>query len=408
MTDLNAPLGQTGRKPAGGKGSSSPRPPRKEPSFGAPFAAIAIFATVATLNAYAFLERAPLPRAASISLAETNAQTAVAEAASAPKRANDTGVEVIYAEPRRDAAQPETETVRAEPDPTMPEGRVSEGGPKVIVIRDPAAASVGQPAQIAHLPDDGAIEDSAWGPLPVRTDEGRRPMDIYARPWSEAGGKRIAIVIGGLGLSQSGTLHALEALPPEVTLAFSPEGNSLTRWMRQARKQGHELLLQVPMEPFGYPANDPGPHTLTVGADTEANLDNLRWALAQITNYTGVVNYLGGRFGNADAAIAPVLREIGARGLLYFNDGTAGGEKLGALASALDVPYVSGDVTLDETRDPAAITDRLKELEKRAAVNGFAVGTGSALEVTVDAVADWANGAKKRGFEIVGISALAR
>ena len=34
----------------------------------------------------------------------------------------------------------------------------------------------------------------------------------------------------------------------------------------RARAQRHEILLQVPMEPFDYPDNDPGPHTLTTRA----------------------------------------------------------------------------------------------------------------------------------------------
>jgi len=162
------------------------------------------------------------------------------------------------------------------------------------------------------------------------------------------------------------------------------------------------------MEPFGYPDTDPGPHTLTVNAERQDNLDNLRWALGQITNYTGIVNYLGGRLATADAAMTPVLREVGERGLLYFNDGTGGGEKLGMLAAALDVPYLAANATLDVTRDPAAIKAKLAELEKIAEVTGYAIGSGSALEVTVDTVANWANAAKKRGFEIVGVSALAR
>ena len=106
--------------------------------------------------------------------------------------------------------------------------------------------------------------------------------------------------------------------------------------------------------------------------------------------------------------MTPVLREVGERGLLYFNDGTGGGEKLGMLAAALDVPYVAANATLDATRDPAAIKAKLAELEKIAEVTGYAIGSGSALEVTVDTVASWANAAKKRGFEIVGVSALAR
>lgn len=406
MTDLNAPLGQTGRKPSGAKAPRSPRGTPRPAHGGARLAPVAALTAAIALNAYAFLDRDPLPRTAMISLVELEPAPAdsqvtgsVASPVTAPE--SNSGVNVVYSESQDSAVQ-------SAPLTDLPEGRISEGGPKVIVISDPAAASVGQPLQMAHLPDDDALEDSGWGELPVQTADGRRPMDIYARPWSEAGGKRIAVVIGGLGLSQTGTMHALEKLPPEITLAFAPQGNSLRRWMQRARKQGHELLIQVPMEPFGYPNTNPGPQTLTVAADTEDNLDNLRWTLGRITNYTGVVNYLGGRLATSEAAMTPVLREVGARGLLYFNDGTGGGEQLGTLARALDVPYVAGQVIVDATQDPTAIKSQLNELERLAEINGYAIGSGSALEVTVDAVASWANGAKKRGFEIVGISALAR
>jgi len=407
MSDLNAPLGQTGRKPAGAKGRTPPNKSPRRAGTGIPVAALAVFAAVIALNAWAFAKRDTLPKTASIALAEAPPPAdarITGSVTDAPQPKDDHGVQIIYSDDTGSSPAPKEDTSQ----PDISEGRISEGGPKVIVIRDPGEESVGQPLQVAHLPDDSALEESRWGELPIRSADGRRPMDIYARPWSQAGGKRIAVVIGGLGLSQSGTLHALETLPPEITLAFAPQGNSLMRWMRQARKDGHELLVQVPMEPFGYPNNDPGPQTLTVEASADANLDNLRWALGQITNYTGVVNYLGGRLARSPQAMTPILKEVGERGLLYFNDGTGAGENLGVLASALSVPYVSGNVVIDGTQDPAAIRDRLKELEKLADINGYAIGSGSALEVTVDTVSTWANEAKKRGFEIVGVSALAR
>ena len=37
----------------------------------------------------------------------------------------------------------------------------------------------------------------------------------------------VAIVLGGLGLSQTGTQRAIRELPGEVTLAFAASGNSL-------------------------------------------------------------------------------------------------------------------------------------------------------------------------------------
>ncbi|WP_223385618.1 divergent polysaccharide deacetylase family protein [Oricola cellulosilytica] len=364
-----------------------------------------VFLGLAGLNVYSLATRDNLPETAAISIeapAVADGETEMPDRTAAPSA----GVEIVYGDGDTPAS---AEGATVPEDGAAPaDGRLSEGGPKVIVIRDPSAASVGQPLQVAHLPDEEALEKSEWGDLPARTGDGRRPMDIYARPWSQAGGKRIAIVIGGMGVSQTGTQNALRELPPEVTLAFAPHGNSLGRWMRQARKKGHELLMQVPMEPFNYPQSDPGPETLTLAASAEENLAHLRWALGRMTNYTGVVNYLGGRFANDDGAITPVLREVADRGLLYLNDGTAGGERLRELAAAHDVPYVAGHVILDASRDPAAISAQLKQLEQTASTTGFAVGSGSAFETTVEIVASWANGAKKRGFELVGVSALAR
>ena len=52
-----------------------------------------------------------------------------------------------------------------------------------------------------------------------------------------------------------------EAAAP-VTFAFTPYGTDLERWVARARGEGHEVLLQIGMEPFDYPDNDPGPQTL--------------------------------------------------------------------------------------------------------------------------------------------------
>ncbi len=165
---------------------------------------------------------------------------------------------------------------------------------------------LGQDPRLAAVPNPDLLEDSAFGPIPVIGPDGLRPVEEYARPWSGARGTRIAIVVGGLGLSQTGTQRAIRQLPDTVTLAFAATGNSLQRWMQEARQQGHEILLQVPFEPFDYPANDPGRGTLLVENSPGDNLDNLHQAMARITNYTGVMNYMGGRFLSDSEAFEPV------------------------------------------------------------------------------------------------------
>ncbi|MEZ2132155.1 MULTISPECIES: divergent polysaccharide deacetylase family protein [unclassified Sinorhizobium] len=269
------------------------------------------------------------------------------------------------------------------------------------------ATQIGQDSRVAALPNENLLEDSPFGRLPVIGPDGRRPMDQYARPWSGARGTRIAIVISGLGLSQTGTQRAIQQLPEEVTLAFAASGNSLQRWMQEARRGGHEILLQVPFEPFGYPDNNPGPDTLLTSEPTPRNLDNLHKAMGEITNYTGVMNYLGGRFLSDPGALEPVLRDIGKRGLLFLDDGSSAQSKTATLAKAVSTPYAFADIQLDAQLDVGAILKKLDELERIARRNGSAIGVASAFDESIDAVTQWSKEATLRGIEIVAVSALA-
>jgi polysaccharide deacetylase 2 family uncharacterized protein YibQ len=333
-------------------------------------------------------------------------------------------VELVVTTPKIEAPTQETadtEPAAATPKPDSENDAAAGTGPSIIkvnpgdeasataknivIIRDPSA--IGQNLRVAHLPDKALIEQSDSGPLPIRAADGRRPFDVYARAWSGARGARVALVIGGLGVSQTSTQAALGKLPPEVTLGFASQGNSLGRWMQMARQGGHEIVMQVPLEPFDYPNVNPGRNTLTIEASPEENLKNLHWSLSRITNYTGVMNYMGARFSSDPDAMGALMAELGKRGLLYLDDGSSARSLAPQLALKSGVPLAVSDTTIDAVRDRGEILKKLDQLEQTARAKGFAIGTGTAFDVTVDAVSSWVNEAKKRGIEIVPVSAVA-
>ena len=158
------------------------------------------------------------------------------------------------------------------------------------------------------------------------------------------------LIIGGMGISQTGSQQALKQLPPSVTLAFAPYGNSLLRWMQEARRKGHELLLQVPMEPFG--GDTPGPHTLSTAQDAATNLADLHWSMSRITNYVGIVNFLGGKFVTEPAAMKPVFEDIARRGLLFVDDGSIRNSIAGEVAKSALLPFARAAVQIDATTEP--------------------------------------------------------
>jgi polysaccharide deacetylase 2 family uncharacterized protein YibQ len=115
---------------------------------------------------------------------------------------------------------------------------------------------------------------------------------------------------------------------------------------------------------------------------------------------------MGARFVGDTNAMAPVMAELGKRGLLYLDDGSTARSVAPDLAFKDGVPFASGDAIIDADRDRGAILKKLDQLEATARAKGFALGTGSAFDVTVDAVTSWVAEAKKRGIEIVPISAV--
>jgi polysaccharide deacetylase 2 family uncharacterized protein YibQ len=258
--------------------------------------------------------------------------------------------------------------------------------------------------------DPRLLENSRHGAIPKIGADGARPADVYARAVSATPGNpdgpRIALIVGGLGVGAKTTAEALAKLPGAVTLAFAPYGSDLETLVGRARAKGHELLLQVPMEPFDYPDNDPGPQTLLTSLSADQNVDRLHWLLSRFQGYVGITNYMGARFTAADSAIGPVLRETTKRGLIYVDDGSSARSAAGQIAGANKVPFVKADLMIDTVPTGAEIDKALARLEAIARERGSAVGVGQALPVTIERMAKWAKSATGRGVMLVPITAL--
>nr|WP_244670525.1 divergent polysaccharide deacetylase family protein [Rhodoplanes elegans] len=256
--------------------------------------------------------------------------------------------------------------------------------------------------------EQSLLEATRHGHVPRIALDGTRPSVAYARkgpPASEAA-VRVALVVGGLGVGSSGSAKALEKLPPVVSLAFVPYGTEVGPLAAKARGQGHEILLQLPMEPFDYPDNDPGPQTLLTSLTPEQNVDRMQWAMSRMQGYVGVVNYMGGRFTSTETAIGPVLREVAKRGLVYIDDGTSPRSLASQFAGANNLPFAKAAVVIDAVPSNAEIDRALARLETTARETGSAVGIARALPLSIERLTQWIKQAEGRGIVLVPITAI--
>ena len=260
---------------------------------------------------------------------------------------------------------------------------------------------------LAPVPDPDLVIQSEYGWLPVISPDGRQSWQVYARPF-EASEDRplVGIMVGSLGLSQSATLAAIQQLPGSITLGFNPYAPNLQDWINQARAGGHEVMLQLPMEPFDYPENDPGPHTLLTSLDAEANIERAEWVLSRFVGYVGVTNYMGSRFTTSAGALKPVLDLVKYRGLMFLDSRASSHSIVGRMAREMGLVEASNSRFVDVVASRAAIDERLKELEVVAKAGNAAIGIAFPYPVTIERLAGWAAGLQSRGITLAPISAF--
>ncbi len=286
---------------------------------------------------------------------------------------------------------------------------IDSGEVKIVGAETLPPAEAAPVVALKPVPDPALIAQGHQGPLPIIAKDGRKASKVYARPLPAglAAGPRIALIVSGLGISDSATSHAIETLPPEVTLSFAPYGAGLQGWISKARAAGHEVLLELPMEPFGYPQNDPGPYTLLTSLQPDENISRLEWLLSRFSGYVGVMNYQGARFTSSTTSLTPILGALKARGLMYVDNGASQRSLAPRLSANLGLPTTTGTRTIDPVQNPEVIDQSLTALETTAKQSGVAIGVASGFPVTVDEVTRWANTLKSKGIVLVPASATA-
>jgi len=382
--DLSTPLGQ--------------ETARRKRRFRLPFTAIQALAVLLGLFLVAFAGFAifndnPLGGEPSARVALRQAATTDEKSAAAPVASDQTTKS-------RQATASEQKTV------TIIDG--SSGARHDVAIGsdgpDKAGADPG-PVMMAGI-DQRLLEKSRYGMIPVVSD-GLKPFTVYAAEADRIRAAKmpvIAIVVGGLGVGAAKTTDAIMKLPAAVTLAFTPYGSDPAKLTERARAQRHEILLQVPMEPFDYPDNDPGPQTLLTTLSSEQNLDRLYWHLSRFQGYAGIANFMGGRFVVADPVMQPIVREAAKRGLGYLDDGSSPRSVAASLAAGQAMPFAKADLSIDAVPTAGEIDRALTKLEGLAKDRGIAVGIASALPISIERISVWVKTLEGHGIMLVPLT----
>ncbi|WP_162913430.1 divergent polysaccharide deacetylase family protein [Rhodospirillaceae bacterium SYSU D60014] len=357
------------------------------------------------------LDEIPLETA---ELEEAPAQITVPKATASEAAAPEAAV------PEAEKAETQLPVAAVEPpmasDKQAQEPVVIPAAPALPIAEQASAEAAEPPPAPGSAVEQAPVEQADMGPqVAAATLRGVAPPGValpawqrFARPFEADNTRpRIAVIVAELGLSEGATRAAIQRLPVNVTLSFSPYARNLQEWIDTARADGHEVMLDLPMEPVSFPRDDPGPKALLTSLSVAENRARLTGILDQAEGYVGVVPWMGSRFTTSAEDLRPILRSLGDRGLMFVDPRVAPGSVAARVAREAEVPRAINDRFLDHEASRVAIDGRLMQIEHQARTTGFAVAMASPYPITIESLDQWVRTLDRKGLVLAPVSALA-
>lgn len=255
-------------------------------------------------------------------------------------------------------------------------------------------------------PDPELLRSTPLGKIPRISPDGRKAVTTYARPFrSERNDPPVAIIVGGLGLHRGLTERAIDDLPAEISLAFAPYAKDLPFWTEKARRAGHEVLIELPMEGHGPNQAALGAAALLTTRSSSENLQRLDWLMSRFGGYFAATNYLGSKFSSNDEALQPILQKLRDSGIGYIDDTGAAAR----VAKKTGVPAIRVNRIIPPSPDDNgrnAVRRELRALTTIAAAEGAALGKTYAYAATLDEIIRWADKAEENGIVLAPASTI--
>ncbi|MGQ9654893.1 MAG: divergent polysaccharide deacetylase family protein [Thermodesulfobacteriota bacterium] len=294
------------------------------------------------------------------------------------------------------------------------EVRLTEVGlPKGVDLAKASSAIEGIPAGLGHLlgihwalDEPGLRAADLWvdGYLTHRVFL-REASEEAGHAFSPKGTGKLAIIMDDMGNAYGPAGHVLEMKVP-MTLSLFPRSSHGRRIAREAESRSLEVMMHLPMEPWGYPGKDPGIGALMVSMPGE-EVERVLWeSFSGMPQVKGVNNHMGSRFTEDQGRMERVMEFLAPRGL-YFVDSLTTPKSSGFRAAVRrGVRAYRRDVFLDVWQQEDKIRSQFKKLMQVARIQGNAIGICHPYPETLRLLPELAAISKAQGYEWVTVSQI--
>ena len=228
---------------------------------------------------------------------------------------------------------------------------------------------------------------------------------VEPNPTMSDAGARIAFLVTDLEDADPALLAAFLKSPVPFGAAFRhdrPAGVKLARAWREARR---EVFALLPMEPRGYPQNDPGKDAILLDLSRIEVEDRIQRCLSAVAPVAGVVTRMGGAAVNDPDVMKSVLGELRRRDLPLLDAHGPGPSVVEEIGEHLGARTATVGGSLDGAT-AASVKGKLPAIVEIAIQRGVIIISVRANGAVLTAREAERAGLAARGVELVAVTSL--
>jgi polysaccharide deacetylase 2 family uncharacterized protein YibQ len=131
---------------------------------------------------------------------------------------------------------------------------------------------------------------------------------------------RLLLVVDAFGPAENDSLaRQFLALGVPLTGAVLPRVKGTRDWAGRLAKAGHDVIVQLPMEPMNYPQRDPGPGAVLVDMPAGQIQREVKKNLGDVPGAVGATSYMGQMALADEAAMGAVMLELKRAKVFYLD-----------------------------------------------------------------------------------------
>jgi len=184
---------------------------------------------------------------------------------------------------------------------------------------------------------------------------------------------RIAIIVDDLGIKNLDNEEGFMKLSFPMTFSILPFQRFTADVCKMAEKYGRECILHMPMEPYGFPENNPGKGALMENDSTRELKQKLRKALEDVPIAVGMNNHMGSKATESKKIMKAVMSVLKEKGLFFIDSHTTPETAGYSTAKQYGLSTADTKLFLDNILEESAIIMRLDQAADIAVKNGSVV-----------------------------------